>query len=113
LRQGCDTYLVEEVLALLDPGVAGFVGGGAGSSGTVDLVIMLGVREIQMSALHEGGDLFKLVVSISLVVKHDAVEDLSEVGVQVVGDGSADLLGSVELVSDFLQRFRSDAHFYF
>jgi hypothetical protein len=66
-----------------------------------------------MCALDESGDFFKLVVGIGGVVKHYAVEYLGEVGVEVVGDGSSNLLGSLELVSDFLQRFRREAHFYF
>jgi hypothetical protein len=45
------------------------------------------------------------------MVKHDAVEDSGEVGVEVVGDGPTNLFGLVELVSDFLQRFGRDAHF--
>lgn len=59
----------------------------------VDLEVRLGVLDLEMSLLNEMRNLFELVISIIWVVKHDAVEDLSEMGVQVELDGAALVTG--------------------
>jgi hypothetical protein len=101
---------VNEVLAPEDPSVA------LGSvilvlMEVVELLISLGILELHVSSLYEGGDLFKLFVCVLLVVLDDAGEDFSQMLVEVGGDGAFLLGGGVELVFDLLQRFRADTHF--
>ena len=49
----------------------------------VDLEVRLGVLDLEVGLLNEMRNLLELVVSIIGVVEHDAVKDLSEMGVQV------------------------------
>lgn len=49
----------------------------------VDLVIIHGILDFQISLLHEKRNLLKFVISIIRVTKHDAVEDLSKVSVEI------------------------------
>jgi hypothetical protein len=57
-------------------------------------------------------NLLELVVSIIRVVKHDAVEDLSEMGVQVKLDSAALVTGLLKLRLNALESFQAYAHLY-
>lgn len=49
----------------------------------VDLVIIHGILDFQISLLHKKRNLLKLVIGIIRVTKHDAVEHFSKVGVEI------------------------------
>ena len=68
----------------------------------VDIVVELGVLDLEMCLLHKVRDLLKLVKSIIWVVEHDAVEHLSEVGIQVELDGATLIAGLLQLRLDAL-----------
>ena len=78
----------------------------------VNLEIVLGVGELKMSLLDEGRDLFELVKSILLVVEHDAVENFSEMAVEVLGDGATNVVCFLQLGADSFQCFLAYAHIY-
>jgi hypothetical protein len=65
-----------------------------------------------MSLLNKMRNLLELVVSIIRVVKHDAVEDLSEMGVQVKLDSAALVTGLLKLRLNALESFQAYAHLY-
>jgi hypothetical protein len=77
----------------------------------VELLIGLGILELHLGSLYEGGDLFKLFVCVLTVVLDDAREDFSQVLVKIGGDRAFLLGGGMELVFDLLQRFGADTHF--
>jgi hypothetical protein len=77
----------------------------------IELLISLGILELHVGSLYEGGDLFKLFICVLMMVLDDASEDFSQMLVEVGGDGAFLLGGGVELVFDLLQRFRANTHF--
>jgi len=76
-----NTYFLKESFALLDPCLLLWVG--LLVLDRVDLEVRLGVLDLEVGLLNEMRNLLELVVSIIGVVEHDAVKDLSEMGVQV------------------------------
>jgi hypothetical protein len=105
-----NTYLFKKSLALSDPclllGLTLLVLNG------VNLEVSLGVLDLEMGLLDEMRNLLELVVSIIGVVKHDAVKDLSEMGVQVKLDSAALISGLLKLSLDALKSFQAYAHLY-
>ena len=73
-------------------------------------MIKLRVFELKVSLLDKCRDLLKLVVSILTVVKQDAIEDLGQVRVEVLGHVPTDILGCTQLVLDPLQRLLANTH---
>ena len=49
----------------------------------VDIIVELGVLDLKVGLFHKMRDLLELVIGIIRMVKHDAVENLSEVGIKV------------------------------
>jgi len=83
------------------------------TEGLVHLTVVLGVLELQISLLDKGRDLFELVVGVVGVVHEDAVEDLGQVGVEVLGHVAANVVGFTELGPDALKCLLSHAHLFF
>lgn len=77
----------------------------------IDIDIVFGVLDLEVGLLHQGGDLFKLLVAVVGVVQHDAVEDLGEMGVQVGANGHAQLLHFLQLLLQLVQSLITYAHF--
>jgi hypothetical protein len=105
-----NTYFLKESFALLDPCLLLWVG--LLVLDRVDLEVRLGVLDLEVGLLNEMRNLLELVVSIIGVVKHDAVKDLSEMGVQVKLDSAALISGLLKLSLDALKSFQAYAHLY-
>ena len=88
-------YLFDKVLALNDVGFLLWVG--LFVLNTVNLVVKFGVLDLQVGLLHEVRYLFKLVKGVIWVMKHNAVEYLSEMCVKVKLDGAAHISGLFQL----------------
>jgi hypothetical protein len=78
----------------------------------VDIVVELGVLDLEMCLLHKVRDLLKLVKSIIWVVEHDAVENLGEVSVQIELDGASLVTGLLQLCLNALQSLQTNAHLF-
>lgn len=78
----------------------------------VNFEVSLGVLDLKMGLLHEVRNLLELVIGVIGVVEHDAVEDLSQVGVQVELDGAALVTGLLKLCLNALKGFQAYAHLY-
>ena len=64
----------------------------------VYFVIILWVLDFEIGLFHKPGNLFKLIVSISGVMKHDSVELFDQVRVKISFDGMTDVFDFLELV---------------
>jgi hypothetical protein len=105
-----NTYLFKKSLALSDPclllGLTLLVLNG------VNLEVSLGVLDLEMGLFDEMRNLLELVIGVIRVVEHDAVEDLSQMGVQVELDSAALVAGLLKLCLNALKSFQAYAHLY-
>lgn len=81
-------HFVQEVAARVDPGLASGCLGLVALDLGIQLAVTLGVREIHVRLFHEGRNFFELDVGVVLMVLDDTAEDLSQMAVQVAGDGA-------------------------
>lgn len=73
----------------------------------IQVTVTLWVTEIHIGLLNKGRNVLKLVEGVELVILDNATEYFGQVLVQV-----RFVLGvNMQLLFDFLQRFRIDAHF--
>ena len=96
---------------MVDPGVSGIHLLVGVVAVVVESTVMLGVAEVKMGPLHKSRNLLELFVGIFLVVLHDTAENFSQVTVQVSGYCAIIVVSLMQLMLDFLQRFRTEAHF--
>ena len=81
------------------------------STSRVKFTVVLRVLEFQISLLYECWDLFELFVSIVGVMEKNAVEDFSEMGVEVLRYVAPDVTSFAQLTSYALQGLFVDAHY--
>jgi len=79
---------------------------------SINFTVELRVLDFQMCLLNQVGYLFELIKGIILVVKHNTVEDLSQVCVQVKFNSAALVSGLFQLCLNAFEGFQAHAHLY-
>ena len=80
---------------------------------SVHFTVFRRVFKLQVSLLHEGGDLLEFIVSISGVVHDDSVEHFGKMSIEVLLDVTTGSLGFTELGLDAFKGFTVNTHNYF
>jgi len=78
----------------------------------VDLEVRFWVFDLKMSLLNEVRNFFKLIIGIIGMVEHDAIEDLSQMGVKVKLNSASLVTGLLKLSLNALKSFQAYAHLY-